>query len=160
MKKFLMMALVALTVCGASFAKTFVIDIADSTNGKAVTVTKDPYATDYKATPVVDVTSYFSTKPQKGDTIEVYYNITSDTDIKWLTMIVIDTSEKAKWWGEITNDYNQGISLKKGQAAQGVLKFKVNKAPVEKICVILMTNEPGDKKLTLAKSGVRTGSEK
>lgn len=161
MKKFLIAAVIALSFIGAAFAKTtYQIDLADSNNGTVVKITKDPYASDYKSIPPVDVTSYFQgNMPQPGDEIEVYYNFTCDNDIDWMTVCIIDDSEAAKWWTEISNQYLGIQGIKKGQPVKGMLSFKVSKKPVQNITVKLIYSNTVDSTVVLSRSGVKTGKK-
>lgn len=162
MKKFLMMALVALTVCGSMFAKTYVIDIADSVNGTTLPLQKDQYADDHKVIPPIDVTKYFAgTKFVPGDEIEIYYNFVSEKDIPKLIVMVIDNHEKAKWWTEIAGDYDQGISgIKAGAPTKGSIKLKVTKSNQYNVTVQFMCKSNVTCKLKASPSGVKTGSVK
>lgn len=158
MKKILMMALVALAVCGASFAKTFVIDVADSTNGTVISIKKNPYAPGHQNEKPADVTPYFANiQPVPGDTIEVHYNFTSNVDLEWLTMAVIDNCEAAKWWGEISNEYKGVGDIKAGVPCSGVITYKVTKKPIKNVTVMFMYDKAIDSVLKLSKSGVKTG---
>ena len=162
MKKFIMMALVALAVCGMSFAKTYVIDIADSANGTSLPLQKDQYSTDHKVIPPIDVTKYFAgTKFAAGDEIEIYYNFVADKDIPNLIVMVIDNHEKAKWWSEIAGDYVQGISgIKKGVPCKGYIKLKVVKPQLYNVTVQLINKENVTCNIKASPAGVKTGSVK
>lgn len=158
MKKVLILAFAALIFSTNTFAKIFTIDIADSINGKNLTIRKDVYADDYKAYPSIDVTPFFAEKPQPGDYIEVFYNFTSDSSIDYLGMIVIDTSLEANYWTEITKDYTKGIpAITAWRQTKGSITFAVTAAPIKNIAVVLYTTEPGIKKLTLYPAGAKTG---
>lgn len=163
MKKIFMLALIALSVAGTAFAKTYVVDIADSVNGKSVPIKKDPYATDYKVIPPVDVTSYFAgVKFQPGDTIEIYYNFVSSQNINRLGIIAIDNSEVANYWTVIAGDYTQSIdNIKAGVPIKGIISLTVVQAPKQNITIQLMSNDKVEGTITLTKtSGVKTGSSK
>ena len=73
--------------------------------------------TNYQA--IIDVTSQFKGKlPKKGDKVCIKWKGQSDLDIKNLRCRLVDNTEAANWWKELTdNDYGAIIisSIKAGQ---------------------------------------------
>lgn len=160
MKKIFMVALAALTLCGSIFAKTFVIDLGDSKNGSTISIVKNPYAPNYQCELPADFTAFFAgNMPQPGDKIEVHYNFTSNVDIEWLNIVVIDNSEAAKYWLEIS-DYKGISNIKAGAPNVGVIEYKVVKKPIKNLTVMFSYDKALNAKLTLAKAGAKTGSVK
>lgn len=160
MKKFLMMALVALTLCGSIFAKTYVIDLGDSKNGSTISIVKNPYAPNYQCELPADFTPYFAgITLAPGDKIEVHYNFTSNVDIEWMNIVIVDNSEKAKYWLELSDWKGLG-NIKAGQPNKGVIEYKVVKKPIQNVTVMFSYDKALNAKLTLAKAGQKTGSSK
>ena len=60
MKRFILAALVGAMFLGSLCAETYVIDLADTTNGKTVTIGKNPYGKNYQNTNPPTFTKYFA----------------------------------------------------------------------------------------------------
>ncbi len=160
MKKLFIAALFGALFMGSVFAqgKTFVIDLADTTNGKVVTIGKNPYGPNFQNVNPPTFTKYFSGNlPSPGDVVEVHFKFVSNVDIPGLTMAVIDNSEAAKWWLPISNQYESVNDIMANVPFEGVLQFKVAAKPVSAITVQMMYDDEIKSKLTLQKSGVKTG---
>lgn len=160
MKKFLMTALVALAVVTSAFAqaKTYVIDLADTTNGLTVIIGKNPYGPNYQNSNPPTFNKYFSKDwPQPGDIVEVHYKFTSNTDIPGLKLMLIDPTEAAKYWTQLSNQQEVIEDIKAGQTYEGVLVFKVTTAPIAGLSVQLMYDDTINSKIKLEKTGVKTG---
>lgn len=160
MKKFLMTALVALAVVTSAFAqaKTYVIDLADTTNGTTVSISKNPYGPNYQNSNPPTFNKYFSKDwPQPGDIVEVHYKFTSNVDIPGLAFMLIDPTEAAKWWTQLSDQTEVVENIKAGQVVEGVMVFKVTTAPIAGLSVQLMYDDKINSKIKLEKTGVKTG---
>lgn len=160
MKKFLMTALVALAVVTSAFAqaKTYVIDLADTTNGPTVMIGKNPYGPNYQNSNPPTFNKYFSKDwPQPGDIVEVHYKFTSNVDIPGLAFMLIDPTEAAKWWTQLSDQTEVVENIKAGQVVEGVMVFKVSTKPVAGLSVQLMYDDKINSKIKLEKTGVKTG---
>lgn len=160
MKKILMTALIALAVSVTAFAqsKTYVIDLADTTNGGTVSIGKNPYGPNYQNTNPPTFNKYFSKDwPQPGDVIEVHYKFTSSADLEGLCFMIIDPTEAAKYWLPISDQQEVVENIKAGQTCEGVLVFKVTKKPIAGLSVQLMYDQKVNCKIKLEKTGVKTG---
>ncbi len=160
MKKNFAMAIFALLLIGSAFSqgKKYVIDLADTTNGKEVAIGKNPYGDNFQNVNPPTFTKFFAGKlPQPGDIVEVHFKFTSNVDIPALTMAVIDNSAAAKYWLAISNQYETVLDIMAGVPFEGVLEFKVENKPISDITVQMMYNDEIKSKIILQKSGVKTG---
>lgn len=159
MKKIVLAAVIFALALGAVFAeKTYIIDLADTTNGKVVSIGKNQYGPNYQNTNPPTFTKYFAGKlPQPGDLVEVHFKFTSNVDLPTLQMMVIDNSEAAKWWTPISTENQAVEDIKANVPFEGVLKFKVVNKPVSAVSVQLMYDDPIRSKITLQKSDAKTG---
>ena len=159
MKKLLTSAFISLLLIGSLFAqeKRYIIDLYDTTNGKEVTIKKNPYGNNFQNANPPTFTKYFAGNlPVPGDTIEVHFKFKSAVDIPALTMAVIDNSPLAKYWLAISNQYESVLDIKAGIPFEGVLVYKVNAKAISAITVQMMYNDEINNKITLLKSGART----
>ncbi|MBR5966505.1 MAG: hypothetical protein IK015_10365 [Treponema sp.] len=160
MKKLVLTAFISVLLLGSLFAqgKNYVIDLADTTNGKVVTISKNQYGPNYQNTNPPTFTKFFSGNlPQPGDTIEVHFKLVSNVDLPTLQMMVIDNSEAAKWWTPISNENQAVEDIKANVPFEGVLQFKVATKPVSAVSVQLMYDDPIRSKITLQKTSAKTG---
>ena len=160
MKKLLLTAAIFALTLGSLIAepKSYVIDLADTTNGKVVSIGKNQYGPNYQNTNPPTFTKYFSGDlPQPGDTIEVHFKLTSNVDLPTLQMMVIDNSEAAKWWTPISDQNLAVTDIKAKTPFEGTLKFNVIAKPVSAVSVQLMYDDKINSKITLEKTGVKTG---
>ena len=161
MKKLFLVTLIAALFKAAAFAapKTLVIDLGDS-NIKTIEIVKNPYGSNYQNKAPAVFTKFFKDNmPAPGDTVEVHYKFTSDVDIPGLTVAVIDNSEKANYWLEISNQYQTISGIKAGEVVQGVFVYEVKAKPVVDVTVQFLYDDKIDSKLTLQKAGVKTGKK-
>ena len=161
MKKLFLVTLISALLTAAVFAepKTYVIDLGDS-DIKTIEVTKNPYGTNYQNVAPAVFTKYFkNSMPVSGDTIEVHYKLTSDVDLPALTLAVIDNSQKANYWLEISSQYQTITGIKAGEVAQGVFVYKVKAKPIVDVTVQFLYDDKIDSKLSLQKVGVKTGKK-
>lgn len=157
MKKFILAALAGALLMGSLFADTYVIDLGDTTNGKVVSIVKNQYAPNYQNTNPPTFTKYFAGKlPQPGDIVEVHYKFTSNVDLPTLTMAVIDNSAAAKYWLEISKQYETVKGIKAGEPFEGSLVFKVVQTPKVEVTVQMIYDDKINSKITLQKAGVKT----
>ncbi|MBP5402717.1 MAG: hypothetical protein J6Y36_06120 [Treponema sp.] len=162
MKKFAIAALLTAFAAVAVFAqsKTYVIDLGDSTTGKTVSIVKNQYGPNHQNAVPPTFTKFFEADmPKPGDIVEVHYKLTSNKDLPALTFALIDNSESAKWWLEISNQYETIDPIKADQVVEGVIKFKVIATPVAAVTVQLMYDDKIVSKITLQKAGVKTGKK-
>lgn len=155
-----MTALVALAVATTAFAqaKTYVIDLGDTTNGTTVSIGKNPYGTNYQNVNPPMFTKFFKGDlPQVGDIVEVHYKFSSNVDIPYLQIGLIDPSEAAKWWTELGDDYAKIENIPANTEMEGVIVFKIVKKPVQAISVQFMYDDKINSKLTIKKAGFKTG---
>lgn len=160
MKKLFLMVVVSALVLGSVFAeaKSFVIDLGDTSNGKVVKISKNQYGPNYQNENPPIFTSFFTKEmPNPGDTIEVHYKFTSNVDLPYLAMMVIDNSQAAKWWTPISDQQEQIKNIKAGTKVEGVLTYKVVATPVAAVSVQLMYDDKINSKITLEKAGFKTG---
>ncbi len=160
MKKLFLMVAVSALFLGSIFAegKTYLIDLADTSNGKTVKISKNQYGSNYQNENPPIFTNFFAKDmPNPGDTIEVHYKFTSNVDLPYLAMMVIDNSQAAKWWTPISDQQEQIKDIKAKQVYEGSLKYKVVAKPVAAVSVQLMYDDKINSKITLEKSGVKTG---
>lgn len=161
MKKLFLITLISALLTAAVFAepKTLVIDLGDS-NVKTIEIKKNPYGENYQNVAPAVFTGFFKKDmPAPGDTVEVHYKFTSDVDIPGLTVALIDNSEKAKYWLEISKDYMTLSDIKAGVVNEGVLVYKVVAKPLAEVTVQFLYNDKIDSKLKLQKAGVKTGKK-
>ena len=160
MKKLILAALAGALLMGSLFAETFVIDLGDTTNGKVVTIGKNPYGKNYQNTNPPTFTKYFAGNlPKPGDTIEVHFKLTSSKDLPALVMAVIDNSPAAKYWLPISDQYEPVRGIKAKEPFEGSLTFKVVAQPKVEVTVQLMYDDRIDSKITLEKAGFKTGKK-
>lgn len=160
MKKVFLVAAIFAMFVGSVFAdgKTYLIDLADTTNGKTVQIVKNQYGSNYQNENPPIFTNFFTKDmPNPGDTIEVHYKLTSNVDLPYLAMMVIDNSQAAKWWTPISDQQEQIKNIKAGTKVEGVLTYKVVAKPVAAVSVQLMYDDKINSNITLEKSGVKTG---
>jgi hypothetical protein len=160
MKKLFLMVAVSALFLGSLFAdaKTYVIDLGDTSNGKVVKISKNQYGPNYQnENPPVFTNFFVKDMPNPGDTIEVHYKLTSNVDLPYLAMMVIDNSQAAKWWTPISDQQEKIKDIKAGTKLEGVLTYKVVATPVAAVSVQLMYDDKINSKITLEKAGVKTG---
>lgn len=160
MKKLVLMSFIAVLSLASLFAegKNYVIDLADTTNGKVVSIAKNQYGSNYQNTNPPTFTKFFAGNlPGPGDTIEVHFKLVSNVDLPTLQMMVIDNSEAAKWWTPISNENQAVEGIKANVPFEGVLTYKVVAKPVSAVSVQLMYDDPIRSKITLQKAGFKTG---
>ena len=158
MKKMILAAFVGALLIGSLCAESFVIDLGDTTNGKVVTIGKNPYGKNYQNTNPPTFTKYFAgNMPKPGDTIEVHFKFTSNKDLPALVMAVIDNSPAAKYWLQISDQYETVNNIKAKEPFKGSLSFKVAAQPIKEITVQLMYDDAIDSKITLTKTAFKTG---
>lgn len=160
MKKFILSVLITAMTAVAAFAqgKTYVIDLGDSETGKTVSIVKNQYAPNYQNEVPPTFTKFFAgSMPLPGDTIEVHYKFTANVDIPCLIMAVIDNSEAAKYWLEISKQYEPISNIKAGQVVEGVIVYKVVAKPIQAVTVQMLYDSEIVSKITLQKAGVKTG---
>ena len=162
MKKIIIAALLtAFAACGVfAQAKTYVIDLGDSVTGKTVSIVKNQYGPNHQnATPPTFTKFFAGDMPKPGDVVEVHYKLTSNKDLPALTFALIDNSESAKWWLEISNQYEVIETIKADQVVEGVIVFKVVASPIAAVTVQMMYDDKIVSKITLQKAGVKTGKK-
>lgn len=160
MKRFILAALVGAMFLGSLCAETYVIDLADTTNGKTVTIGKNPYGKNYQNTNPPTFTKYFAgSLPKPGDTIEVHFKLTSNKDLPALVMAVIDNSPAAKYWLQISNQYEAVKNIKANEMIEGEFLYKVVAEPKKDVTVQLMYDDAIDSKITLTKTAFKTGKK-
>ena len=162
MKKLILTAAIFALALAAVFAeKTYIIDLADTTNGKVVTIGKNQYGPNYQNTNPPIFTSFFKGNfPQPGDKIEVHFKLTSNVDLPTLQMMVIDNSEAAKWWTPISDENQAVTDIKAKTPFEGTLTYTVVNKPVSAVSVQLMYDDKINSKITLEKTGFKTGLKK
>lgn len=161
MKKLFLITLLSTLLTAAVFAapKTLVIDLGDS-NIKTIEITKNPYGVNYQNVAPAVFTNYFKNSlPVPGDTVEVHYKFTSDVDIPGLTVALVDNSEKANYWLEISKEYKTLSNIKAEVVNEGVLVYKVVAKPLVDVTVQFLYDDKIESKLTLQKAGVKTGKK-
>ena len=162
MKKLFLLAAVSALFLGSLFAesKNYVIDLGDTVNGKVVKISKNQYGSNYQNENPPIFTKFFKGDfPEPGDTIEVFYKFTSNVDLPYLAMMIIDNSQAAKWWTPISDQQEQVKDIKAGKVFEGSLKYKVVAKPVQAVSVQLMYDDKINSKITLEKAGVKTGKK-
>lgn len=103
MKKILTAISMIAVLATAAVAETFVFDVTASSQGKKIAVPYNSYGPNYQAnanfTPLVK-----GKKPKKGDTVEIYAKGTSDIDLPYIRVDLVDTSAAANYWTVLTPD--------------------------------------------------------
>lgn len=109
-------------------AEKWVIDYCDSDSnpdGKFIQQEDGLYVLDRKFDAL-----FLGVFPRKGDFIEVNINGISDTDLPHLNIQLIDGSEAANWWQEISTTYWPSIkNIKAGVPFSAKLLFPVDNPP-------------------------------
>ena len=160
MKKLFLVAAISALFLGSLFAdgKTYLIDLGDTENGKLVKISKNQYGSNYQnENPPIFTKSFGKDLPEPGDTIEVFYKFTSNVDLPYLAMMVIDNSQAAKWWTPIAEEQEQVKEIQAGKVYEGSLKYKVVAKPIAAVSVQMMYDDKINSKITLQKAGVKTG---
>ena len=109
MKKLLVVAMAAMTLVSASFAKTIVLDMAESANGPVAQIEKNQYADNYQCTSLTQADFSKQLKgglPEVGDIVQIHYKFTADVDLDTVDFYLVDTSAAAvtqvwKYIGEL-----------------------------------------------------------
>lgn len=161
MKKLFLMVAVSALFLGSLFAeKNYVIDLGDTSNGKVVKIVKNPYGSNYQNENPPIFTSFFTKDlPEPGDTVEIFYKFTSNVDLPYLAMMLIDNSQAAKWWTAISDQQEQVKDIKAKQVYEGSFKYKVVAKPVAAVSVQLMYDDKINSTIKLEKAGVKTGKK-
>lgn len=110
------------TVPGVPHPRTYVVDLADSTEGKNVELAYNQYGPNYQSTPNLDFTKFIKTnKPQAGDTIIVNYKFTVDKDLPVILIGLVDGSAKANYWLNLLDPSTVVLAedIKAGEVVEG-----------------------------------------
>lgn len=122
MKKLLSFAAVSLALCGLFVScassgagkaakadkaaapsiphpRAYVVDLADSTEGRTVALNYNEYGPNYQSSPNLKFTKFIKAdKPQAGDTVTIHWSFTSDKDLPVILLGLVDGSPKANYW--------------------------------------------------------------
>jgi len=159
MKKSLIIAFISFLLTASAFAegKRYIIDLADTTNGQLVTIKKNPYSTNFQNVNPPTFTKFFEKRlPRPGDIVEVHYKLKSSADIPALTMAIVDNSPAAKYWLNISNQYESVNDIVAGVSVEGVLKYRVVAQAISEVTVQLMYDDEINSIITIQRAGVRT----
>ncbi|MDR0908888.1 MAG: hypothetical protein LBM77_03895 [Spirochaetaceae bacterium] len=66
-------------------------------------------------------------KVTKGQTVTITLDGTSDTDIPYLQVVVVDTSEAANWWGELSEYLAVTTDIKAGTPFSATVEVPITK---------------------------------
>jgi len=84
--------------------RSYVVDLADSTEGTTVELAFNQYGPNYQSTPNLKFTKFIKAdKPQAGDTVVINYKFTCDIDLPVLLLGLVDGSAKANYWTNLLN---------------------------------------------------------
>ena len=97
MKKILTAISMIAVLATAAVAETFVFDVSAGSDGKKLSFPYNSYGPNYQATakftPLIK-----GKKPKKGDTVEIYAKGTSNIDLSYIAVDLVDTSAAANYW--------------------------------------------------------------
>lgn len=161
MKKLLAVAMAAMTLVSASFAKTIVLDMAESAQGPVAQIEKNQYADNYQCTSLTQADFSKQLKgglPEVGDIVQIHYKFTSDVDLDTVDFYLVDTSAAASYWTLLFAEDNK-VSVPgvvKGQVYEGVAEFEVTTAAKSKVMCVIQYDQLQKSKITFQKTGVQT----
>lgn len=162
MKKIIASAVAALAFVGSVFAAhpmTYVLDLAESENGKTIECPKNQYGDNYQSNPCPSFkTQLKGDWPKAGDTIELHYKLTSNVDLPVISINITDTSAKANYWTNLTGENNEDLpplltDVKAGQTYEGVWTYVLKKDALGDVSVPLMYDDPALTKKGYGKAG-------
>lgn len=111
--------------------RTYVVDLADSTEGKKVALAFNQYGPNYQSTPNLSFTSFIKAdKPQAGDTVILNYKFTSDIDLPVILLGLVDGSAKANYWLNLLDPsvFVLAEDVKAGQVIEGSKEVVLTKS--------------------------------
>ena len=101
MKKLLAAISMVAVLATAVFAETFTFDVSAAKEGTTQAFPYNQYGPNYQATPTF-THRIKGKKPVKGDTVEIYFKGTSNIDLPYIAVDLVDNSAQANYWTIIT----------------------------------------------------------
>lgn len=127
-------------VSNATHPRTYILDIADSTEEK-VTVFSANNGIRQSPSHSLVYTEYFKYDfPQAGDTIEVHYKGVSDIDLDGIEIYIMDASAAANYWLGLMDQADIdgrpiAINAKAGEVFEGVESYVLKKSPTKRAAI-------------------------
>ena len=162
MKKLLAaMSMVLMLATTALTAENFVFDVSAAREGKTQAFPYNQYGPNQQATPTF--THLIKTKkPKKGDTVEIYFKGTSNIDLPYIAVDLVDNSAAANYWTVLTpKDQEAQLcakDIKAGTPFEGHITYTLDK-DVKSALVFCMRYDDDPAKNDYAKDVAKVGKE-
>lgn len=130
MKKLLTAISMVALLASAVFAETFTFDISAAKEGTTQAFPYNQYGPNYQATPSF-THRIKSKKPVAGDTVEIYFKGTSNMDLPYIAVDLVDNSPAASYWTILTPADQQAqlaaTDIKAGTPFEGHITYTLDK---------------------------------
>ena len=130
MKKLLTAISMVALLASAVFAETFTFDISAAKEGTTQAFPYNQYGPNYQATPSF-THRVKSKKPVAGDTVEIYLKGTSNMDLPYIAVDLVDNSAAASYWTILTPADQQAqlaaTDIKAGTPFEGHITYTLDK---------------------------------